>query len=73
MSNENYNLERKYFKYAECLYCYTIGYVRFDRDWNDLDIPVTIFVAIANINTDEEFRWDELERHLLDTESLQME
>lgn len=32
----------------------------------DLDIPATIFVATANINTHEEFWWDELERLVLD-------
>lgn len=32
----------------------------------ELDIPATIFVATANINTCEEFWWDELERLLLD-------
>lgn len=34
----------------------------------ELDIPATIFVATANINTSEEFWWDELERLLLDKE-----
>ncbi len=32
----------------------------------ELDIPATIFVATANINTCEEFWWDELERLVLD-------
>lgn len=34
----------------------------------ELDIPATVFVSTANINTDEEFWWDELERLLLDKE-----
>lgn len=32
----------------------------------ELDIPATIFVTTGNINTSEEFWWDELERLLLD-------
>ncbi|MEY8410221.1 polysaccharide deacetylase family protein [Lachnospiraceae bacterium 62-26] len=32
----------------------------------ELDIPATIFVSTGNINTPEEFWWDELERILLD-------
>lgn len=32
----------------------------------DLDIPATIFVSTGNLNTSEEFWWDELERILLD-------
>lgn len=32
----------------------------------ELDIPATVFVATANVNTMEEFWWDELERLLLE-------
>lgn len=32
----------------------------------ELDIPATIFVSTGNVNTSEEFWWDELERILLD-------
>lgn len=34
----------------------------------ELDIPATIFVSTGNINTSEEFWWDELERILLNSQ-----
>lgn len=36
----------------------------------DLDIPFTVFIVTGNINTHEEFWWDELERILLDRQKI---